>query len=151
MNRVAQISLSLLSVFACSVAWSFNCHFTFVKASCWKKYTVSVNVVDVQSAKVLTTVTIPADKEWVRQEFDCNPSQQLMYYAQFSPIIWETDKGKRYLAINYLSLPRAIKPSEKAWVVSSCFPHDYANVPTPPDATSDCACDLSAIPAMQPQ
>lgn len=110
-----------------------------------------MDVVDVQSAKVLTTVTIPTNKEWVRQEFNCNPSQQLMYYAQFSPVIWDADKGKKYSAINYLTLPAAIKPSEKAWVVSSCFPFDYANVPTPPDATSQCACDLSSIPAMQPQ
>jgi hypothetical protein len=159
MNSVARVrnlfctnvGIGLLGFFACSAVWSFSCHFTLVKASCWKKYTVTVDVVDVQSAKVLTTVTLPAGKEWVRQEFHCQPSQQLRYYAQFSPIIWDNDKGKKYSTLNYLSLPAAIKSSEKAWVISSCFPFDYANVPTPTDATAQCACDLSSIPAMQPQ
>ena len=53
--------LSLSSLFM-SPSWAIICYYTLAKDNCWTKYNVTVNVMDVVSSKVLTTVTVPAGK-----------------------------------------------------------------------------------------
>lgn len=146
-----KIIMALFSLIWINPVWSFNCYFTLAKASCWTKYHVNVDVIDAANKNVLTTVDLPAGKGWVRQEFACEPSQKLLYQARFSPPIWDSEKGKVYSASKFLFLPDVIKPGEKAWVISACYPGDFSDIPLPPDATSNCACDFSSIPAVKPQ
>ncbi|MFI4918756.1 MAG: hypothetical protein ACHP65_04295 [Legionellales bacterium] len=144
-------TLILLWVLVCSSPiWSFNCYFTLAKDSCWLKYNVTVDVVDANSAKVLTTVTVPSGQPWARQTFTCQPLQKLMYHAQFTPIIWEAEKDTVYRAKDYWSLPEVINQGDKAWNVSVCFSKDFAAVPLPPEATSKCSCDFASIPIIEP-
>src|SRR5689334_14957516 len=96
--------------------WAITCYYTLVKDNCWAKYNVSVEVKDAVSAKTLTTVTVPAGKSWTRGTFPCETNgQKLMYQAQFSPSIWESEKGKVYAAKNFWSLPNEINAGDSAW------------------------------------
>ena len=134
-----------------SPLWAITCYYTLAKDNCWTKYNVSEDVMDAATGKVLTTVIVPAGKSWIRQTFPCVPGEKLMYRAQFSPIIWESEKGKVYYAINYWSLPNNVNAGDSAWNVSVCYPADFGQVPLPPEATNTCKCDFSNIPAIPPK
>lgn len=131
--------------------WSFTCYLTVAKGSCWKKYNVTIQVIDVTNSKVLTSINVPSGEAWTRQSFACEPAQRMTYHAQFTPVIWETDKGKVYKPFKFLALPEVIKPGEKAWVFSLCFPSNFNEVPLPPDAGQQCGCDFNSIPPLPPQ
>lgn len=147
----ARILILIISFFAFNPLWAITCYYTLVKDNCWIKYNVTVDVMDAATAKVLTTVTVPAGKLWTRQTFSCSIAQKLMYHAQFSPPIWESEKGKSYPAHDYWSLPDKINPGDSAWNVSVCYPTDFAQVPMPPEATNSCKCDFDSIPAIPPK
>lgn len=133
------------------LAWSFDCYFTVAKDSCWTNYNVSVSVIETKSNTVLTTVSIPAGKSWYRQKFSCQPGQKLLYNATFSPVFWASDLGKTYPAQNYLSLPESVNSGDTAWNLSVCYPTQFSEVPLPPDAKGNCACDFKSIPDPAPQ
>lgn len=149
MNRKGLLALLVLTMSAQSEA--FTCYYTLAKDNCWKSYEVSVDVLDGTTGRILTTVTVPKDKLWERQTFSCEASQTLVYSARFSPIFWETDKGKVYASTRSWPLPRVINPGDSAWNVSVCYPADFAAVPMPPQATSDCKCDFESIPVIPPK
>ena len=143
-----------LAILCSTTSWSFTCYITLAKDSCWiKKYNVTVNVLDAKTLKVLTTVTVPADTAWARQEFLCEPLQELKYTATFTPtaFILDKDKDKVYSEKNIWNLPAAVKPGETAWNISVCYPFSFAGVPSPPEATEKCECDFSKIPAPKPK
>ncbi|QMT60954.1 MULTISPECIES: hypothetical protein [unclassified Legionella] len=140
------------SLISSSSLWAeITCYYTLVKDNCWIKYDVSVDVMDAVSAKILTTITVPVGKSWTRQTFPCEPGQKLMYQARFSPIFWQSDEGKTYLAKNYWSLPNTINPGDSAWNVTVCYSSDFALVPLPPNAPGNCSCDFNDIPAIPPK
>lgn len=146
-----KISILALSLISSTPLWAFTCYYTLAKDNCWAKYNVTVEVLDAATAKVLTTVVVPAGTPWVRQEFSCEVGEKLMYRARFSPIIWESEKGKAYSAKNYWSLPNEMKPGDSAWNVSVCYPADFSQVPLPPEAGGTCKCDFDSIPAIPPK
>lgn len=147
--RLFILSLSYLFT---SPLWAITCYYTLVKDNCWLNYNVTVNVMDALSAKVLTKVTVPAGKAWTRVTFPCETNgQKLMYSAQFTPSIWESEKGKTYSAKNYWSLPNGVNEGDSAWNVSVCFSSDFSEVPMTPEAKSTCTCDFSSIPEIKPK
>ena len=148
---LTRVFILFLAFISSSQLWAITCYYTLAKENCWSKYTISVDVIDAMSNKVLTTVTVPEGKMWVRQTFPCEAAQKLMYQARFSPMIWESEKGKVYPAKNYWSLPTEIHPGDTAWNVSVCYPEDFSQVPLPPEATGHCSCDFKSIPVIQPQ
>lgn len=141
----------LLSLIVASPTWSFNCYLTVAKGSCWKNYNVTIEAIDSINSKSLIKMTVPQGKDWERQPFTCEPAQRLTYQASFTPTIWEQDKGKIYKPFKFMFLPKEVKPGEKAWVVSVCFPANFAETPLPPDAGAKCACDFESIPPLPPQ
>lgn len=146
-----KICLFALGLVCTAPSWSFNCYLTLAKDNCWQKYNVTVQVVDTATGKEVTHLTVPAGKAWERQEFTCDKAEKLMYYAQFTPVIWESEKGKIYSAKTYLSLPAEIKSGAKAWNIPVCYSADFAQVPMPPEATNSCQCDFSSIPDIPPE
>lgn len=132
--------------------WAITCYYTLAKDNCWTKYNVTVDVMDGNTAKILTSVTVPAGKQWTRVTFPCETNgQKLIYSSHFSPPIWESEKGKVYPAKNSWSLPNEVKPGDSAWNVSVCYPSDFSQVPMPPEATNSCKCDFSQIPIIPPK
>ncbi|KTD09104.1 periplasmic protein [Legionella gratiana] len=148
---LARIFIVAVSLISSNSLWAITCYYTLAKDNCWSNYTVTVDVMDAATAKVLTTAIIPPGKSWVRQSFLCEPGQKLMYRAQFSPAIWESGKGESYYAKNYWSLPNEVNPGDSAWNVSVCYPSDFSQIPLPPDATGTCKCDFDSIPAIPPK
>lgn len=147
--RLFILSLSLMFT---SPLWAITCYYTLVKDNCWLKYNVSVKVMDGISGDVLTTVTVPAGQAWTRTIFPCKTNgQKLIYSAQFTPSIWDREKGKIYSAKNSWSLPNVVHPGDTAWNVSVCFSADFSELPMTPEATNSCTCDFKSIPAIQPQ
>jgi hypothetical protein len=137
-------------IFSCPL-WAFTCYYTLVKDSCWTKYNVTVDVIDAATEKVIISPTVPAGKSWVREKFSCSIAQSLMFRAQFSPVFWESDKGKTYAAKRNWPMPGAINPGDSAWDVQVCYPADFSQVPLPPDATNNCKCDFGSIPVIPPK
>ena len=149
---LARTFIFIFSLISSSALWAeITCYYTLVKDDCWTKYDVSVDVMDALSAKILTTVTVPIGKSWIRQTFPCEPGQKLMYRARFSPIFWQSDEGKTYTAKNYWSLPNSINPGDSAWNVTVCYSSDFSLVPLPPNAPGNCSCNFNDIPAIPPK
>lgn len=146
-----QLLITTLSFLFTTPLWSFTCYFTLAKDNCWTKYSVSVDVIDANTAQVLKTIVVPAGQSWTRDSFICKPGQKLKYHTQFTPVIWESDKGKIYPAKDYWSLPAAIAAGSTAWELSVCYPSDFSELPMPPEATSNCSCNFAVIPALKPQ
>ncbi|MCH9756626.1 MAG: hypothetical protein K0U37_05480 [Gammaproteobacteria bacterium] len=136
------LGLSLLA----GQAMAFPCFITMVKGSCWKDYTVKVDVLDAEDDHVLMTITIPKGKAWIRQSFEAKTKQRFMLRASFTPAFWKAEEGRTYYAKRYWSLPEVIEGETVAWNVGACFPENFSGVPTPPDAGANCACDKREIP-----
>ncbi len=141
-------TLALLSTTSC---WSFQCYFTLAKDSCWLDYELTVDVNDSRTNARVTQVVIPKGKSWGRQQFECEPDQKFMYVAHFSPVFWQGDEEKTYNATRFWVLPNQINAGDSAWEVSVCYSADFAMVPLPPGATSNCSCDFSSIPPIPPK
>lgn len=139
------LSLSLFSRYA----MAFPCFITIVKDNCWTNYNVTVDVIDANTDKVLTTVVVPKGKPWVRSSFEATPRQQFMLRATFNPAFWKQDEGKQYFAKRYWALPEAVVGETTAWHVGACYPEQFLDVPMPPDAGSQCKCDKREIPEVQ--
>lgn len=142
---------ALLGFFCINPLWSMTCYYTLAKDNCWTNYNVTVDIIDAMTNKVLATVSAPKGQQWVREQFACQPSQKLMYKAQFTPTFWESDIGKTYAAKDYWTLPAVINPGDSAWNLSVCYPAAFSLIPMPPEATSTCTCDFSSIPAIPPK
>ncbi|PJD93672.1 MAG: hypothetical protein CK424_02440 [Legionella sp.] len=128
-----------------------TCYLTMVKANCWKDYDLSVEVSNAESGVIKGTIKVPEGKLWVRQSFECEPGNTLALVAKFSPVFWAGDENKTFPGQRYWNLPDKIKPGETGWNVTVCYPKYFANVPIPPDATANCACDLTHIPPLESQ
>ncbi|WP_419420900.1 hypothetical protein ACNVED_06270 [Legionella sp. D16C41] len=135
-----------------SQLFAFQCYFTLVKDSCWTDYAVTVKVLDaLNNDNNLLTITVPKGQAWGRLPFTCQPNQKLLYQASFEPSIWENQKGEVYNAINYWTLPPAIKTGQSAWEIPVCYPRAFSEVPLPPQATNNCTCDFKNIPPIPPK
>lgn len=153
-EKVNKQSFRLFLVISCffvsTQIKAFPCYLTLVKDSCWTDYNVTVVVFDVASNASLVSVNIPKGQSWVRQSFTCQPAQSLKYQATFQPAFWESDIGKVYMGMNYWTLPTAVTNNDTAWEVPLCYPAAFSEVPLPPDATANCRCDFTSIPAIKP-
>ncbi|GGI81161.1 hypothetical protein [Legionella impletisoli] len=135
-----------------SPALSFPCFITLAKDSCWGDYNVTVTVQSVMNDnKTLATIIVPEGTFWERQKFECQPKEELRFVAEFNPAFWQEDAGKQYEGARFWFLPEKITASETAWNINLCFPKDFAEVPLPPQAGSNCKCDFSTIPPVPPQ
>ncbi|RUR13270.1 hypothetical protein [Legionella sp. km772] len=149
MKRISLVVF--VSLLLSTTSWSFTCYMTLAKDNCWQDYNVSVDIINSSTGGIITTVNIPKGESWARQTFDCEVSEKLMYIARFSPVFWQKDIGKTYPAQRFWSLPAQINPGDSAWNVSVCYPADFSLVPTPPQATNNCQCDFTVIPAIPPK
>lgn len=138
--------VSFVLIFFNVSVWSFTCFYTLVKDSCWTNYDVTVDVIDAGTRKNLFSVTVPAGKSWERIKFSCQEKQGLKYIAHYSPVFWQSEKGKSYHALRSWFLPGTINPGNLAWTIPVCFPADFSQVPLPPDAKGTCKCDMKSIP-----
>jgi len=141
----------LLSILLSSQTHAMKCYITMAKGNCWKNYDLSVDVVDANTSKKLATVVVFENRLWNRQAFECAAGQTLSMVATFSPIFWEGDESKTFSSQRYWKLPNEVKPGEKAWNVTVCFPKYFANVPMPPNAGQNCECDTTSIPSPEPE
>ena len=132
-------------------ALAFDCYFTVAKDNCWSNYQITASVSDAQSHQTLTSLTVPQGQSYGRQLFNCQPGQTLMFTASFSPAIWEGENNKQYNGEQFWVLPAKINAKQSAWEVPVCFSKDFADVPYPQGATSNCACDFKSIPAIPPK
>ena len=140
-----------LMVLLVSSSFAFKCYITLAKGSCWKNYDVNVYISGSSANDKTMKVTIPKGKLWTRQAFECQPKDFLRLSADFSPVFWSSDEGRKYNAKDYWSLPDSVRPGEKAWSVSFCFAEQFSEVPMPPDSTDSCLCDMQNIPDVPKQ
>lgn len=142
-------SLLVLGLFISFEAWSLTCYITMAKDNCWKDYNVSVEVRTAGTNKQLTVLNLPKGRHFDRQSFECKPLDTFYYIAKFSPMIWENQAEKTYRAKQNWVIPANMPSDYVIWEVKACYSADFAQVPIPPDATSNCACDFSEIPVLK--
>lgn len=140
----------LFGLFISTQTYAFHCYLTMVKGACWKPYDLTVDLSDADSGKVIKTILVPADQAWIRQEFDCKPGSTLAVEAKFSPVFWDGDDEKTFKGQRYWKLPDVKKEDETGWNVIICFPKQFADVPSPPEA-SNCGCFFDNIPKIEPR
>lgn len=146
-----KLFVMLLSLSFSMYAQAFPCFLTMMKDSCWTNYNVTVNVTNATTGKLITTVIIPQGQAWARQQFNCQPADTLSLAATFTPVFWESDKGKVYSAQHNWTFPQTIAAGDTAWNINVCYPAEFSEVPLPPDAGGSCACDAKDIPPVKPQ
>lgn len=151
LNMFRRLSMGFLSLSLITQVQAFPCYITMVKDKCWIDYDVSVNVVDVMTEKLITTMLIPTGKSWERFEFSCNEKQTVLFKATFSPVIWEADEDKAYFGKRYWSFPEEIKKDQTAWNMTICYPEHFAGTPSPANVSGGCGCETSNIPALKPR
>ena len=135
-----------MSILFSANAHAVTCYITIVKANCWKDYDVTVNITDAENGKDLGDITIYEGDLWKREKFDCQAGETLALVAKFSPPIWEDDAGRDYKATRFWNLPKKASKDAVGWNVTVCYPEWFADVPTPPKGSADCACDMSKVP-----
>ena len=143
-----------LFVISCCIpiqSHAFVCYVTMVKDNCWTNYNLTVDVTDASSSAVATTIVVPAGQSWGRKQFACNAGQTLALSAQFSPVFWRTDVNKVFPAQRFWRLPDNIESGITGWNVTVCYPKWFADVPMPPGASVNCACNTDNIPPIAPQ
>ena len=148
---MSKLLIALFSICLAVQAQAFPCFFTLVKDSCWTNYNLSVIVRNASTGKSITTVTVPQGKSWAREQFDCQPAEQISFSATFTPVFWEADIGKIYPSRHDWSLPEAVTAGDTAWNLNICYPSEFAEVPLPPEASSHCGCKTDNIPPVKPQ
>lgn len=144
-----KLIMGMVGVCLMTQAQAVPCYMTIVKDSCWTAYDVNINIVDVQTEKVLTSMNIPKGKSWVRKEVSCQPSETVMMRATFSPVFWESDKNKSYSARKYGTFPEKPDEGVLAMNLTICFANDFSEVPLPPESSGHCVCDMTNIPAIK--
>lgn len=133
-----------------SAADAYTCFFTLVKDSCWTDYNVTVDVTDASTSKTLFRISVPKGKSWARKKFSCDAAESFDYRASFSPVFWQSDKGKHFSGKRTWTLPQTMKAGDTAWSITVCYPEEFSEVPLPPTANSQCACDMKSIPPVIP-
>ncbi len=126
-----------------------SCLLTAVKPACWANYTVFINILDAQTQRKLTDITLSTDKLWNRVRFECEPGQRLAYQASFKPAIWQGQEHAIYQAQKFWLLPTNKALPAQTWEIQLCFPTAFAEVPMPPLGNQPCACDFKAIPTVK--
>ena len=145
-----RLGVIIFAVLTSTQLFAFTCYMTVVKDSCWTNFDVNMQVMDAVANKLITTVSIPKGTAWTRQKFECSPGTKMLYKATYTPLIWQSEVGKVYMAKNYWTLPVNIKTGDSAWDVPVCFPKEFAEVPFPPDAQGNCQCNFKVIPPVPP-
>ena len=141
----------LLSILMSTQVQAIKCYLTMVKGNNWKAYDLTVDLLDAGTGKKKLTTLIAEGDLWSRDEFECKPGETLSLEAKFSPAFWAGQEDKIYKGKHFRKLPNAIQPGEAGWNVTLCFPRDFSDVPSPPDANTNAECDLNAIPKIEPQ
>lgn len=140
------LKILCMSMLLSANAHAVTCYITMVKASCWKDYDLTVNITDAENGKELGEITVYEGDLWKREKFDCKAAETLALVAKFSPTLWEDDADKEYKATRFWKLPKEPGKDAIGWNVTVCYPEWFADVPTPPKSSGDCACDMSAVP-----
>ena len=132
-------------------AQAFQCFVTISKDNCWTNYTLKVDVSNAANKKIITSITVPQGSSWTRKKFECQAHDAILFTASFSPVFWEADIAKTYLAKKHWILPASVSHGDVAWHLNLCYPAQFAEVPLPPDANGTCACNTDKIPPIPPQ
>lgn len=147
--KMLAIIIVLNLLFICK-AQALSCYITMVKASCWKDFNLNVTVINAESGDKLGEITVPQGQLWDRKEFSCQPGIILALEAKFSPEIWHGDSEKSYKAIRLWRLPKSEDNRDNySWNFTVCYPEWFSDIPTPPKASIDCKCDMSAVPKFE--
>ena len=146
-----KISMMLLGMCASIKAQAFPCFLTMVKDSCWTEYNLTVAVTNGTTGQPITTVIVPEGQSWARQQFTCQPADTISLSATFTPVFWESDKGKTYPARHSWTFPQTVAAGDTAWNINVCYPLEFSEVPLPPQAGGNCKCDIDSIPPVKPQ
>lgn len=145
-----QSAIGLLALFNSYVASAMTCYITLAKDSCWTNYNVTLNVLNASDENdKIVIVKAPKGKTWSREQFECEPSQTLKIEAQFNPVFWEKEQGKKYYGRKYWVLPASLPKEGEVWNISLCYQRDFSGVPLPPNAQGQCICNFKSIPPVK--
>lgn len=138
----------LLFLLVSKELYAIPCYVTVLKDKCWENYHVSVQVRDAFNKQNLAVILIPKGQLYGRARFECSSKQGLDFWAEFTPVFWENDKGKVYRIKSFIFMPEKLRENEIAWHVPICFSSHFSGVPLPPTGGANCICDFSSVPSV---
>lgn len=141
------VTMILLS----SKIWAVQCYFTIAKSPCWKDYDIDVTLVDMKKQQEAQKIRVPKDCLYNRANFECSPAEVFSAYAEFLPVVWDQDKGKKYPGVRFWAMPESSPRSGAVWEINICYPGHFSGLPLPKSDVRDCGCDFSQIPAIENQ
>ena len=146
---IALILLFLQPVFAINTPAEVDCYITVVKNDCWKNTNATITLTNLATKEVVASVVVPTGELWSRKKTTCTLGTALSYSASYSPVFWQSDKGKVFYSDKYWTLPESMQKGQQALTITICFPEQFVGTPIPPDATSKCKCDPSIAPPVK--
>lgn len=132
--------MPLLIAATCSFAAEIPCVATVVKDPGWEHYAVKIDLMDYSTKKLIAKLDLnaakPAEKvasiNTVSQSFNCKQHPMIYFTVQYTPVMWQENKGKIYQSSNiwdtYQQLQK-IKPGTDKIEIKIHFPDDFQGVP----------------------
>ncbi len=120
---------------------NLNCVLTITKPKSWYQQTVIINLLDFKTKQVIQTFDLQSadpDKNQkgifsVSKTFNCEVYPQTQLQAHYFPVIWSTNKGRKYLSKEVFKLENQIeqakKNNAKNLQIDVSFPNDFNGVP----------------------
>lgn len=120
---------------------NFTCALTITKPQDWHKQNVIINLLNFNNKQVLARFDLAAADPAknikavtsVTKIFNCGMYPKTQLQAHYFPIIWSTNKGKKYLSKEIFQLSSEIKEAKKNKAknlkIEVVFPKDFVNVP----------------------
>jgi len=124
-----------------------SCTIQLSKTNCWAGHSVTIDPVNLRTMEHGPVISLKEDEFFIEQTFPCESFEQMTFTAKFSPPIWEGKGDKENRAKHIYNVPAKLPEGAKAWVISICFPDDFASVPLPLGDLRNCKCQFKPAQA----
>ena len=137
------LGLLLLIVTTSIFSAPTECIATATKDSGWANYDVSIDLMDYSTKKLISNLDLKAGNPkqniapvfTTSQTFDCEQHLMIYFKAEYTPVMWEANKGKTYHSSNIWDLTKQlqqlqIQSGATKLEIKINFPQDFVGVPT---------------------
>lgn len=116
----------------------FVCYVQLNKSPDWSQYNVKLSMYDINTQKIFASFSLPQVKgsqpsvNSLKKPFDCKNHTLVSFIATFTPLIWQSEANKKYIAnVTWNLTPQILAPQKgvNGLTITINFPSDFINVP----------------------
>lgn len=139
--RLLVLVFSLLFTVSVS-AKPVTCFIQVQKSTCWKAYTVKIDVLNADTMESVKSIILDKNKDKVSLKYNCQGLRQIAFSAMYSPVVFAGTENVKYYGKKFYGVPRSLPKDAKYYELPKiCFAKDFNKVPMPMGDISDCRCD----------